>query len=123
MVRRILPVNCRTIPGMATAGAPAVTDAFGAVAHPVRRQIIMALASGDKAVHDLAGALPVSRPAVSQHLRVMLQVGLITQERTGRENRYRLHPHRLDEIRRWLVQLDTAWAAALTRLGDHLEHT
>ena len=108
---------------MATAGAPAVTDAFGAVAHPVRRQIIMALASGDKAVRDLAGVLPVSRPAVSQHLRVMLQVGLITQERTGRENRYRLQPNRLDEIRRWLVQLDTAWAAALTRLGDHLERT
>jgi DNA-binding transcriptional ArsR family regulator len=100
-----------------------VSDAFGAIAHPLRRQIVVALASGEMAVRDLAGTLPVSRPAVSQHLRVMLDVGLVTQQRVGRENRYRLHPQRLDEIRRWLTSLDSSWAAALQRLGEHLEQT
>jgi DNA-binding transcriptional ArsR family regulator len=106
---------------MASAGAPAVTDAFGAIAHPVRRQIVIELASGDKAVRELASTLPITRPAVSQHLRLMLDIGLVTQERIGRENRYRLHPDRLDEVRGWLARLDASWGIALTRLGEHLE--
>ena len=106
---------------MAASGAPAITDAFGAVAHPVRRQIVTALASGEMAVRDLADRLPVTRPAVSQHLRVMLDVGLVTQQRVGREHRYRLHPQRLDEIRFWLETLDASWARAMHRLGEHLE--
>jgi DNA-binding transcriptional ArsR family regulator len=106
---------------MAAAGAPAVTDAFGVIAHPVRRQIVIELASGAKAVRDLASTLPITRPAVSQHLRVMLELGLVTQERVGRENRYRLHPERLNEVRGWLAQLDASWGNALTRLGQHLD--
>jgi DNA-binding transcriptional ArsR family regulator len=106
---------------MPPAGAPAVVDTFGAIAHPVRRQIAVALASGDKAVRELAGELPVTRPAVSQHLRVMLDVGLVAQRRVGRENRYRLQPERLDEVRLWLAELDSSWATAMTRLGEHLE--
>jgi DNA-binding transcriptional ArsR family regulator len=105
------------------AGAPPVSDAFGAIAHPVRRHIVVALASGEMAVRDLAETVPVTRPAVSQHLRVMLDVGLVTQRRVGRENRYRLHPQRLDEIRHWLTALDSSWAAAMQRLGEHLERT
>jgi DNA-binding transcriptional ArsR family regulator len=108
---------------MASAGAPAVTDAFGAIAHPVRRQIVIELAAGEKAVRELAGVLPVTRPAVSQHLRVMLDVGLVTQERIGRENHYRLRADRLDEVRHWLFELDASWAAAMARLGEHLERT
>jgi DNA-binding transcriptional ArsR family regulator len=87
----------------------------------LRRRIIRELVGGDKAVRELAARLPVSRPAVSQHLRVMLDVGLVTQEWVGRESRYRLHPERLDEVRGWLSRLDASWAAALTRLGQHLE--
>lgn len=97
-----------------------MTDAFGVIAHPVRRQIVIELVSGDKAVRDLASVLPITRPAVSQHLRVMLTVGLVTQERVGRENRYRLHPERLDEVRGWLARLDTSWGAALGRLASHM---
>jgi DNA-binding transcriptional ArsR family regulator len=108
---------------MAAAGAPPVTDAFGAIAHPIRRQIAVELAAGEKAVRDLAGVLPVTRPAVSQHLRIMLDVGLVSQQRIGRENRYRLHAERLDEIRLWLGTLDAAWADALHRLGEHLART
>jgi DNA-binding transcriptional ArsR family regulator len=111
------------VPAKTCAGAPPVSDAFGAIAHPLRRQIVVALAAGEMAVRDLAESLPVTRPAVSQHLRVMLKVGLVTQQRVGRENHYRLHPQRLDEIRHWLTSLDSSWAAAMKRLGEHLERT
>jgi DNA-binding transcriptional ArsR family regulator len=106
---------------MASAGAPPVTDAFGAIAHPVRRRIVAELVGGPKPVHELAGGLPVSRPAVSQHLRVLLDIGMVSQERVGRENRYRLRPERLDEVRQWMSQLDASWGLALGRLREHLE--
>jgi DNA-binding transcriptional ArsR family regulator len=109
--------------GVVPAGAPPVTDVFGVIAHPVRRQIIVDLASGEKPVRDIAKKFSVTRPAVSQHLRVMLDVGLVSQEWVGRESRYRLHPEGLDEMRRWLVALDASWAGALSRLGQHLEGT
>lgn len=103
------------------AGAPPVTDAFGAMAHPVRRRIVAELASGPKPVLALAGLMPISRPAVSQHLRILLDIGIVSHERVGREHRYQLHPERLDEIRHWLAELDSSWGAALGRLRDHLE--
>jgi DNA-binding transcriptional ArsR family regulator len=104
-----------------SAGAPAVADAFGAIAHPVRRRILVELAAGPKPVRELAGGLPVSRPAVSQHLRLLRDVGIVTQHRVGRENRYQLHPERLDEVRQWLDQFDALWGSALARLREHLE--
>jgi len=101
-------------------GAPPVTDVYGALAHPIRREIVAALATGDKGVRELAGPLPVSRPAVSQHLAVLRSVGLVTDGRVGRENRYRLCREPLDDIRNWLGQLDDFWASRLTRLREHL---
>ncbi len=71
-------------------------------------------------MREIAASVPLSRPAVSQHLRVMQDIGLITHERVGRENRYRLHPERLDEVRDWLSRLDASWARALDRLEQHL---
>jgi DNA-binding transcriptional ArsR family regulator len=106
---------------MGSAGAPAVSDAFSAIAHPIRRHIIAELARGPRPVRELVGQLPVSRPAVSQHLRLLLDVGLVSRERVGRENRYRLRPERLDEVRQWMMQLDASWGQALGRLREHLE--
>jgi DNA-binding transcriptional ArsR family regulator len=98
-----------------------VLDVYGALAHPIRREIVAVLAGGDKGVRELAGPLPVSRPAVSQHLAVLRAVGLVTDARVGRENRYRLRREPLDDVRRWLGQLDEFWAARLTRLREHLD--
>jgi DNA-binding transcriptional ArsR family regulator len=106
---------------MASAGASAVTDAFSAIAHPLRRRILLELAAGPKPVRELAGGLPVSRPAVSQHLRLLLDVGVVSLERVGREHRYQLRSERLDEVRYWMRQLDASWGRALRRLGEHLE--
>jgi DNA-binding transcriptional ArsR family regulator len=106
---------------MSPAGAPAVTDAFGAIAHPVRRTLVTELAHGDKPVNELAAAVSVSRPAVSQHLAVLRGVGLVSEQRHGRERRYHLHPERLDDVRKWMHTLDRFWERRLDRLGKHLE--
>jgi DNA-binding transcriptional ArsR family regulator len=106
---------------MASAGAPPVTDVFGAIAHPVRRSLVAALASGDKPVNVLAATVPVSRPAVSQHLALLRGVGLVSEQRHGRERRYHLHPERLDEVRVWMHTLDQFWKSRLDRLGRYLE--
>ena len=106
---------------MSPAGAPAVTDAFGAIAHPVRRTLVTELARGDKPVNELAAVCSVSRPAVSQHLAVLRGVGLVSEQRHGRERRYHLHPERLDDVRKWMHTLDRFWERRLDRLGKHLE--
>jgi DNA-binding transcriptional ArsR family regulator len=106
---------------MPAAGAPPVSDAFGAIAHPVRRSLVTALAGGDKPVHELAEMVPVSRPAVSQHLAVLRDVGLVSERRHGRERRYHLHPEGLDEVKKWMHALDRFWESRLERLGRHLE--
>jgi DNA-binding transcriptional ArsR family regulator len=106
---------------MSPAGAPPVTDAFSAIAHPVRRTLLTELARGDKGVGELASGLPVSRPAVSQHLAVLRGVGLVSEQRHGRERRYHLHPERLDEVRKWMHTLERFWDDRLDRLGRHLE--
>jgi DNA-binding transcriptional ArsR family regulator len=106
---------------MPAAGAPPVTDAFGAIAHPIRRRLVIELARGDKPVNELAATVPVSRPAVSQHLAVLRDVGLVTEQRRGRERRYHLHPERLDEVRKWMHTLDRFWETRLDRLARHLE--
>jgi DNA-binding transcriptional ArsR family regulator len=103
------------------AGAPPIDDVFGAIAHPLRRQILERLALADSRVTDLAADLPVSRPAVSQHLRLMLDVGVVHERRRGRERYYSLQPDRLNEVGSWLAQLDDFWARGLRRLGAHLE--
>ena len=106
---------------MPSAGAPPIADAFGAIAHPVRRTLVTELATGDKAVGELASAVTVSRPAVSQHLAVLRGVGLVSEQRHGRERRYHLHPERLDEVRKWMHTLDRFWDDRLDRLRRHLE--
>jgi DNA-binding transcriptional ArsR family regulator len=106
---------------MSPVGAPPIADAFGAIAHPLRRSLVIALAGGDKPVRELAATVTVSRPAVSQHLAVLRDVGLVSEQRHGRERRYHLHPERLDEVRKWMHTLDRFWDHRLDRLGRHLE--
>jgi DNA-binding transcriptional ArsR family regulator len=105
------------------AGAPTVDDAFGVIAHPIRRALLERLAHGEQRVTDLADRVPVSRPAVSQHLRLMLDVGVVTERREGRARYYALRRDRLHDIDRWLAQLDEFWSESLRRLGAHLDAT
>ena len=70
-------------------------DVFGAISHPARRRMLDLLLDADRSVNAIAGEFQMSRPAVSQHLRVLLDTGLVTEQRHGRERRYRLVPERL----------------------------
>jgi DNA-binding transcriptional ArsR family regulator len=109
-----------TYHGKVPAGAPVIEDVFGVLAHPVRRQLLERLAAGERRVSDLAAPLPVTRSAVSQHLGVMLRVGVVAERHVGRERYYRLERASLDEVGGWLGRIDKFWAGGLRRLGEHL---
>jgi DNA-binding transcriptional ArsR family regulator len=96
-------------------------DIFTAIAHPIRRQILDRLVSGEESVARLAEPYDLSRPAISQHLRILREVGLVSEQRHGRERRYRLRPERLYEVRAWMQKYDRFWGKRLTALGDYLE--
>jgi DNA-binding transcriptional ArsR family regulator len=80
------------------------------LADPTRRTIFERLGSGPRAVVDLADGLPVSRPAVSQHLRVLKEAGLVIDRREGNRRIYQLNPAGLGELRAYL---DRFWDRAL----------
>ena len=91
-------------------------DVFGAISHPARRTMLDLLAEADRSVNAIAGHFKMSRPAVSQHLRVLLDSGLVTEERHGRERRYHFVPERLAPVRDWIAQYEQFWDDHLQRL-------
>ncbi|WP_243059718.1 helix-turn-helix transcriptional regulator [Nocardioides sp. SR21] len=80
-------------------------DAFAALADPVRRELLAQLASGPARVVDLAGARPISRPAVSRHLRILAEAGLVVAEDRGRERHYALRRDGLDPVAAYVAGL------------------
>lgn len=95
-------------------------DVFGAISHPARRQMLDLLREADRAVNAITAYFKMSRPAVSQHLRVLLDAGLVTEQRHGRERRYRLVPERLAPVREWIAHYEQFWDDHLLRLQKHL---
>jgi DNA-binding transcriptional ArsR family regulator len=92
--------------------------AFAALADPTRRTVFERLASGPRAVGDLAEGLPVSRPAVSQHLKVLKDAGLVVDRAEGARRVYQIDPYGLGQIRAWL---DRHWEAALAAFQAEVE--
>ena len=88
-----------------------VADAFDALGDGTRRDIVARLAERPYSVGELAGELPVSRPAVSQHLKVLKAAGLVSERAAGTRRIYRLEPAAVAALR---DQLDTFWTRALT---------
>ncbi len=95
-------------------------EVFGAISHPARRQMLDLLVDGDRPVNAIASRFEMSRPAVSQHLRILLDAGLVTEQRHGRERRYRLAPERLSPVRDWLTHYEQFWDDRFERLAQHL---
>jgi DNA-binding transcriptional ArsR family regulator len=91
-------------------------DVFTAISHPARRHMLDLLAASERSVNSIAAHFKMSRPAVSQHLRILLDASLVTEERHGRERRYCLVPARLSPVRDWLAQYDRFWDDRLKRL-------
>lgn len=83
-----------------------------ALADPTRCRIVEILHAGAQPVHILAASFAISRPAISRHLRVLKQARLISETKTGRENRYRLHPDKLKPVAKWLAEMQLPKVAA-----------
>jgi DNA-binding transcriptional ArsR family regulator len=88
----------------------AYENALEALADPTRRRVFERLKGGPSAVGRLAEGLPVSRPAVSQHLKVLKEAGLVCEEQDGTRRIYRIDPNGLGPLRAWLDQF---WDVAL----------
>ena len=99
---------------------PLPADPFGALADPHRRTIVELLRSGDRSVQELADDLPISRPAVSRHLRVLKQAGLVVDRPEGTRRLYRLHGEGADVVRDYLLRV---WGEAATRFKIAAENT
>ena len=96
-------------------------DVFQAIADPTRRRLLHLVAAGDQPVKALATAFPMSRPAVSQHLRILQQAGLVVERKVGRERHYQLRAAPLREVSAWVQQYERFWDERLDALGAHLE--
>jgi DNA-binding transcriptional ArsR family regulator len=92
--------------------------ALAAVADPTRRQVFERLAAGPRSVGELAEGLPVSRPAVSQHLKVLKDAGLVADRAEGTRRVYEIDPHGLGALRAWLDQF---WGDALAAFKAEAE--
>ena len=93
-------------------------NAFAALADPTRRRIFERLRSGPKPVVAIARGLPVSRPAVSQHLKVLKEAGLVADRPEGTRRVYFIDPHGLGSLRKWLDQF---WDDALAAFQAEVE--
>ncbi|HEY3507783.1 MULTISPECIES: ArsR/SmtB family transcription factor [Kribbella] len=99
----------------------AVGPVLDALGDPTRRVILETLRTGGPcSVGVLAERVPVSRPAISQHLKVLGAVGLVRHESRGTRNIYRVHQSGLDELRNWL---DRFWGDTLQAYADHVRRT
>jgi DNA-binding transcriptional ArsR family regulator len=94
--------------------------AFSALYDPTRRAVLESLRDGPRSVGDIARGLPVSRPAVSQHLKVLKEAGLVDDRSEGTRRIYQIDPRGLGAIRAWLDQF---WTTALDAFVAEAERT
>ena len=90
-----------------------MTDAFSAAAEPNRRRILQLLASRAHTVNEIAGEFPVTRSAISQHLGVLADAGLVAAEKVGRQRIYRVVPSGLQKLQ---AEIDRFWTSELDQL-------
>ena len=106
---------------LAMARAATTADAFNAVAEPRRRQILDALAGGERPVNDLVKALGLDQPQVSKHLRVLREVGAVEVRDQGRQRLYRVNGAALKPIHDWVKSYEQTWSARFEALDDVLD--
>jgi DNA-binding transcriptional ArsR family regulator len=101
--------------------SPILDDIFRALSDPTRRAILARLRERPRIVVELARGFPVSRPAISQHLGVLRDAGLVRERKVGRERYYRLKPARLALANRWLEDYSRFWTRNLEGLKRFVE--
>lgn len=101
-----------------------MTDlAFEAIADPTRRRVLELLSEGDLTAGQIAASFTVSRPAVSRHLRVLREAGLVRSRREAQRRVYALDPAPLSEVDAWLAAYRPFWSGRLDLLEQHLRRT
>jgi len=98
-------------------------DTFTALADPTRRRIIESLAAGESSFGDLADKFKMSRPAVSQHLKVLRDAGIVTARADAQRRIYRLNDQSLDEVEAWLGKVREFWSQRLDKLEQLFDET
>lgn len=98
-------------------------DVFQAVADPTRRKLLKLLGDQDAEmpVTVISGHFPMTRPAVSKHLRILAEAGLVKERKVGRETRYRLDPGPLLELKQWLAYYERFWENKISLLRHYVE--
>lgn len=96
-------------------------DVFQAIADPTRRKLLQLLGDQEMPVTVISGHFPMSRTAVSKHLRILADAGLVKERKVGRETRYRLEPEPLLELKRWLAYYERYWENKLSVLKRYVE--
>jgi DNA-binding transcriptional ArsR family regulator len=102
------------------ARAATTVDAFNALAEPRRRQIVDALAGGERPVNELVRALRLAQPQVSKHLRVLREVGVVAVREEGRQRLYRLNGRALKPIHDWVRPYERMWSERFDELDSVL---
>lgn len=98
-------------------------DVYAALADPVRREILEMLNATPLTAGQLADRFPISRPAVSRHLRVLREAGLVSVTASGREREYRVGPEAFTAIESWLVQFRDVWGSRFDALETEVFRT
>jgi DNA-binding transcriptional ArsR family regulator len=96
---------------------------FLALSHPVRRRIVERLVAGPASVGQASGGLGVSKPAVTKHLKVLEEAGVVSRNVLGRTHVLRLEPRSLREVSAWLELHRSLWEAKFTAVEEHLAET
>lgn len=96
-------------------------EPFAALADPTRRDIVVGLARGEAAAGVIAARFPVSAPAISQHLKVLREAGLVRVEPRGQQRIYRLDPDGLEAIEQWIACTRATWNARFDALENAIE--
>lgn len=96
-------------------------DVFQAIADPTRRQLLKLLVNQELPVNVITGHFPMTRTAVSKHLRILSEAGLVSEKKVGRETRYKLQPEPLRELKDWLSFYEQFWEERLDALKNFVE--
>lgn len=96
-------------------------DVFHAIAERNRRLLLDILSEGERPVHELVAHFDLTVGAVSQHLKVLLESGLVTRRKAGRFRYYRANPEALREVHGWTERYRRFWEGRLDRLGAYLD--
>jgi DNA-binding transcriptional ArsR family regulator len=96
-------------------------DVFSAIAAPTRRALLQRIASREMPVSELAESFEMTLSAISQHLAVLRQAGLVSQHKQGKQRIYRLNPEPLRQVAEWLEFYEPFWTGKLRDLGTYLD--